>query len=82
MAPEAEAFSGYENPVNRYGERTYVTVQGLGIHRIAGTGPGETQIGDFKEVSTSDVHLPDAGTEYGDTGGDIHEEIEGGFDMS
>ena len=74
MAPEAEAFSGYENPASRYGERTYVTVQGLGIHRTAGTGPGEKQVGYFKLVSTNGIQLPDVGTEYGNLGGGMPEE--------
>ena len=65
MAPEAEAFSGYENPETRYGERTYVTVQGLGIHRTAGSGPGERQVGDFKQVSTNSINLPEVGVAYG-----------------
>ena len=65
MAPEAEAFSGYENPEDRYGERTYVTVQGLGIFRTAGSGPGKKQVGNFEAIMHSDLHLPDPGTEYG-----------------
>jgi len=65
MAPEAEAFSGYENPTNRYGSRTYVTVQGLGIQRKAGSGPGEKEVGDFRIVSTNSLNLPNVGQEYG-----------------
>ena len=42
MAPEAEAFEfvGYQNPTAKIGQRTYVSVQGIGIIRRSGEGLG------------------------------------------
>tara|TARA_Y100000768_G_C23882351_1_gene635887 strand:+ start:792 stop:1040 length:249 start_codon:yes stop_codon:yes gene_type:complete len=69
MAPEANAFqAGYSNPTAKYGERTYVTVQGLNIVRKAKEGPiGTAQVGSFWSFGNlTEINLPLPGSADGD----------------
>ncbi|QDP50553.1 MAG: hypothetical protein Unbinned92contig1002_50 [Prokaryotic dsDNA virus sp.] len=77
MAPEANAheFQGYQNPEERQGQRTYVTVQGINIVRRAGN---NKQVGIFESFSLSPVNLPNPGVFPGEPIEEEMEEVPGG----